>query len=133
MTGERDLRKLIGSMQPELNPGEYVFCHLPDKDLMSRDAVIASFYEAEGLSVIVPREYADRRGWPYSCVAAWITLRVHSSLQAVGLTAAVSRALAESGISCNIVAAYHHDHLFVPIADAAAALAALRELMTSGQ
>ena len=58
----------------------------------------------------------------------WITLDVHSSLEAVGLTAAVSAALAEENISCNVVAAYYHDHLFVPVADAERAMETLMRL-----
>jgi hypothetical protein len=63
--------------------------------------------------------------------AAWITLTVHSDLHAVGLTAAVADALAGKRISCNVVAAAHHDHLFVPVDEGAAALAALRDLQAT--
>ena len=72
--------------------------------------------------MVLPRLEADKAGLPYSFVAAWITLNVHSALEAVGLTAAVSQALALAGISCNVVAAYHHDHLFVPVSEARRAL-----------
>ena len=65
---------------------------------------------------------------PYETTCAWITLTVHSSLEGVGLTAAVSRALAEADISCNVVAAFHHDHLFVPLKDADRAMKVLRTL-----
>ncbi len=71
---------------------------------------------------------ADARSLPYDFVAGWITLQVHSALDAVGLTAAFSTALAEHGISANVVAGYYHDHLLVPIDDVDRALAALREL-----
>ena len=86
------------------------------------------FREKEGVTVILPRADADQAGLSYAGTFAWITLTVHSSLEAVGLTAAFSRALAEVGISCNVVAAFYHDHLFVPVADAERALAALRAL-----
>lgn len=75
---------------------------------------LASITEPEGLSLVLTREQADDAGLSYSFVAAWITLRVHSSLNAVGLTAAVSTALAEAGLSCNVIAGFHHDHLLVP-------------------
>jgi hypothetical protein len=60
--------------------------------------------------------------------SAWITLRVRSALTAVGLTAAVAAALTRDGIPCNIIAGFHHDHLFVPVDQADRALAALAAL-----
>jgi len=57
-------------------------------------------------------------------------LTVHSDLQAVGLTASFARALADEGIACNVVAGARHDHLFVPIAAAAAAVNALNNLQS---
>jgi len=122
MTGETDLAVLIRDMQPELNAGEYVFCTLDPDEKPADLAALASFQEKEGLTVVLPRLEADKAGLPYSFVAAWITLNVHSALEAVGLTAAVSQALALAGISCNVVAAYHHDHLFVPVSEARRAL-----------
>ena len=86
------------------------------------------FVEEESVTVIVPKSQADSLGLPYSTTFAWITLTVHSSLEAVGLTAAVASALAKSNISCNVVAAYYHDHLFVPAQDAARAMDVLQAL-----
>jgi len=131
MNGEIDLKKMLRDMQPELNEGEYVFCTLKSYDESLNLKPLASFREREGITVILPRSQADTLSLPYSFVSAWITLTVHSALEAVGLTAAVSQALAQVGISCNIVAAYYHDHLFVPIEDAKRALAALDELSKS--
>jgi hypothetical protein len=71
--------------------------------------------EDEGLTLVLSQSEADREGLAYEAPQAWITLRVHSSLAAVGMTAAVSTALTEAGISCNVVAAFHHDHIFVPL------------------
>jgi hypothetical protein len=76
---------------------------------------LAMVAEEEGRTLVVTRQTADQRGWHYDYVTGWITLRVHSSLAAVGLTSAVSTALANAGISCNVLAGYHHDHLLVPI------------------
>jgi hypothetical protein len=59
---------------------------------------------------------------------ARITLTVHSALEGVGLTAAVSGALAEQGIACNVVAGFHHDHLFVPWERREEALGVLRKV-----
>ena len=78
--------------------------------------------------MILTKQKADEAELPYSGTFAWITLTVHSSLEAVGLTAAVSQALTKANISCNIVAAYYHDHLFVPYMDAEKAMAALQDL-----
>lgn len=128
MTGETDLEKLIREMSPELNEGEYVFCTLGAEDNPINFEPIGWFHEREGVTVILPKAQADRLGLPYSFISAWITLNIHSSLEAVGLTAAVSQALTRTGISCNIVAAYYHDHLFVPIRDANRALEILQNL-----
>jgi hypothetical protein len=128
MPGETDLDKLLREMKPELNSGEYVFCTLPQNDNPPSLNPIGWFQEQEGVTVILPKEKADESGLPYSFVSAWITLTVHSALEAVGLTAAVSKALTEAGISCNIVAGYFHDHLFIPVADAERALRVLQNL-----
>ena len=128
MTGEMDLNVLIREMKPERNAGEYVFCVLDPKMNFATLNPLGWFREREGVTVILPKEQADELSLPYSFVSAWITLTVHSALDAAGLTAAVSHALAQAGISCNIVAAYYHDHLFVPSNDADRALAVLQSI-----
>ena len=133
MTGETELEKLIHNMEPELNAGEYVFCSLAPQDNPARFEPLCWFREREGVTVILPKGQADKMELPYSFVGAWITLNVHSALEAVGLTAAVSQALAHAGISCNVVAAYYHDHLFVPYRDAERALEILQGLTHSKQ
>jgi uncharacterized protein len=132
MLGETDLEKLIRAMQPELNPGAYVFCTLNPQEVPAGLRPLGSFREKEGVTVILPQSQADQLGIPYPFIAAWITLNIHSALDAVGLTAAVSRALADAGISCNVVAAYYHDHLFIPFEAASKALEILRGLARSG-
>jgi hypothetical protein len=114
MAGERDLSKLLRHMTPQLQPGTFVFCSFPGDDLPAGLTPMATFCEAEGLSAIVTKEAAQRVGVPYQFESALITLTVHSSLDAVGFLAAVSAVLAEAGIPCNAVSAFHHDHLFVP-------------------
>lgn len=115
-------------MTPELHAGGYVFCAVQSVDGMNMEDVICLFREAEAITVIVNKQTADALGLAYDYVAAWITLTVHSSLQAIGLTAAFSDALAKAGISCNVIAGYYHDHIFVAYADAESAMGALREL-----
>lgn len=128
MTGETSLSLLLRNLSARLNPGDYVFCSLPGRRLPTGLVPLGSFREQEGLTVILERQDAQRLGLTFDYVAAWITLDVHSSLAAVGLTAAFSKALAEAGISCNVIAGYYHDHLFVARDDAERALAALRQL-----
>lgn len=123
-----DLAELLVSMQPELNEGVYVFSSVPaDRDL-SWLAPVATFREREGLTLIIDEATALREELPVLFRAAWITLTVHSDLQAVGLTAAVAEALTKASISCNVVAAAFHDHIFVPVERAADALAQLAGL-----
>lgn len=133
MTSETDLNTLLARLDPELAQQEYVLVTLPgaiDLATLAEVTVMAVVAESEGTTVVLPRQEADARGWSYDYVAARITLRVHSSLAAVGLTAAFSAELGELGISCNVMSGYFHDHLFVPFdraAQAYAALAALRD------
>jgi predicted N-acetyltransferase YhbS len=127
MTGEKNLQTLLASMRPVLREGEYVYVLWPHGRPLAGH-VEAAVREAEGLTVVLPRTEADALDLPYDFVAAWITLEVHSALEAVGLTAAVSRALTQARISCNVLAGFHHDHLLVPVADSARALEALAEL-----
>ena len=122
MVGEANLRALLRSMNPELRPGAFVFVALPPDAQVPAVEVQASSWEPEGRSVVLRQEDADALGLDYDYVAAWVVLRVHSSLQAVGLTAAASGALADADLSCNVIASFHHDHLLVPYEAAEQAL-----------
>ncbi|MFM2368970.1 MAG: hypothetical protein RL619_1270 [Bacteroidota bacterium] len=113
MSGEKDLEKLLKTMKPEHIIGEYVFCVIHDLTNLNLDDIIMTFKEQEGTTIIIKKELADILKIEYSFIASWITLSVHSSLAAVGLTAAFSNALSQEGISCNVVAAFYHDHIFV--------------------
>ena len=113
MSGEKDLEKLLKSMKPQHNLGDYVFCKVEKIENMSMDDIVMLFKENEAITLILKKEIADTLKLDYSVVMSWITLTVHSSLEAVGLTAAFSKALSEHGISCNVVAAFYHDHIFV--------------------
>lgn len=128
MAGETSLAALLRGMKPVLNDGEYVFCTVPDGVMPDGINPLGSFREREGLTLILERSEAERAGLAFDYVAAWLTLEVHSALQAVGLTAAVASALAKAGISCNVVAAWYHDHLFVAHTDGPRALDVLRAL-----
>ena len=112
MSGESDLAVLLATMSPHLNDGSYVFV-LGDGSAGVADAVV-TVTEPEGMTLVLPRHRADDLGLSYDFVASWITLHVHSALDAVGLTAAFATALTREGISANVVAGYFHDHLFVP-------------------
>jgi hypothetical protein len=128
MTGETNLPTLLRHLAPVLQEGSYVFCTVAADYQVPLAEVLGTFREVEGLTLILPQATADRLGLPYDYVAAWLTLQVHSALAAVGLTAAFAQALATAGISCNVVAGYHHDHLFVARADAERALQVLQQL-----
>jgi len=123
-----DLAELLRTLRPVLNDGTYVFASLPHDADGNALEPLATFREEEGLTVVVGEERARLAGLRVLFRAAWITLTVHSDLQAVGLTAAVADALTRANISCNIIAAAHHDHLFVPVESARAAIEALTAL-----
>ncbi|WP_426415949.1 ACT domain-containing protein [Aestuariirhabdus sp. LZHN29] len=128
MVGETNLGKLLASMSPELLPDEYVFCTVPGEygDYLQLSP-LACFRETEGLTLVVTKSAAIAGQMPFESVFKAITLTIHSSLDAVGLTAAVSTKLAENGISANVIAAYYHDHIFVQAQKAELALNALSE------
>ena len=128
-TGETDLAVLLASMSPELHDGSYVF--VVDEGRGGREEAVVVVAEAEGTTLVLPRERADELGLTYAFVASWITLRVHSALDAVGLTAAFAAALTDQGISANVVAGYFHDHLFVPEDRRDDAMRALQDLARS--
>ena len=126
MAGSTDLAQLLRTLEPVLRDGEYVYATV---DEMPRDfPVEATVREPEGLTVVVQRDIADLQGIGYDYVARWITLTVHSSLEAVGLTAAFAAALGRERISCNVLAGHHHDHILVATADGERAVASLRRL-----
>jgi len=128
MTGETDLQKLLKEMNPKLNDGEFVYCLVDSISHAATLNPLCFFQEEEGVTVILPRADADKAELSYSVICAWITLTVHSALEAVGLTAAVSHALTNANISCNVVAAYYHDHIFIPVKDVEQAMQVLLKL-----
>lgn len=130
MAERSDLKAMLSGLNPVLHDSLYVFGTLGTRQWseLEKWQPLATFSEAEGWSVVVRKTIADAEGLEYHGCFRLLTLQVHSSLTAVGLTAAVAGALAESSISANVVAAYHHDHLLVTAADAEEALKVLRQL-----
>jgi len=126
----RAARDMVAAMNPALDPDEFVFCSSCDPSLIANAEALAlgSFREAEGVTLILPRGAAEALGFSTESPMRRIVLTVNSALDGVGLTAAVASALAAEGIPCNVVAAFHHDHVFAPSEMAERALAALEAL-----
>ena len=129
MPGETNLQRILTNMQPELLEGEFVFCSVSPKEFEQlRIHPIGWFREAEGITLVIERNVADDEGLDYEFVSRMITLNILSSLEAVGLLAAITNKLAAAGISVNTISAYYHDHLFVPTNRASAVMRLLDEL-----
>ncbi len=124
---ETKLEILLQTMQPVLNPNAYVFTTVPLGSSLP-NGILGMFHEAEGVTLILEKSRAEELLLDFGAEFAWISLTVYSSLEAVGLTAAFSTALTQAGISCNVVAAFYHDHIFVPYARAKDAMRVLRAL-----
>lgn len=128
MTGVVDLDDLCRQMTPRLVDGTYVYCTFTDFRLPAGIEPVCTFRETEGLTAIVSKREAEAAALPYVFPCRLITLTVHSSLDAVGFLACISARLSRAGIACNVVAAFHHDHLFVPATRAEDTLQILREI-----
>ena len=116
MSGEKNLAHLLASMSPVLKANRYVFCTFKQGlyEDFSELGPMAFFQEKEGVTLVLEQSIADDYQLPYDGAYKCITLDAHSSLSAIGLTAAVSGVLAENDVSANVMAAYYHDHIFVP-------------------
>ncbi len=130
MSGEDALSTLLHNLMPVLDTATYVFVTVAPADMPDcrADDIKGMFREQEGTTLIVRQDYADKHKLPYEGTFRCITCEVHSSLEAVGMTAAMSAVLTHEGISANVVAAYYHDHIFVPAHRADDAVAALASL-----
>lgn len=129
----KDRRAMLAGMKPTLKDGAFVFCTTSDREKAEQAGpfVLGWFQEDEGLTLILNPVDAERLGFEVGLPMARIVLEVFSALDGVGLTAGVSSALADAGIPCNMVAAYHHDHVFVPLAMAQRAMSVLLDLQAS--
>jgi len=128
MSSETDLKHLLKHMSPVLDERVYAYALIQSGSDIRAISPVAVFWETESLSVIAERDVLMAQGYEISFPCRRISLMVFSSLEAVGLTAAVSTALAQADISANMVAAFHHDHVFVPDKDAERALNTLKAL-----
>jgi ribonuclease HI len=130
--GETNLDILLQSLKPILNTEEFVFSSLTATELEQLQLTpICQFQEEEGLTVIIPRQQADRTSLQYKYIYRQITLSVHSSLAAVGFLAVISEKLAAAAISVNVISGYYHDHLFIPRDRVTEAMAILEEISRS--
>lgn len=121
---------LLADLDPVLHDGTFVFCSMPSAPVGV--APVVTVQEDEGTTLVVAQDEAARRGWASTFPCSWITLRVGSALDAVGLTAVVATRLATEGIPANVVAGFHHDHVFVPADRGVAAMLVLAALSKDG-
>lgn len=129
LVGISDLKTLLKSMSPKLAKDEFVFCIISETRFSElKITPLLMFKEEEGITLILKREIAEINSLAYSRIWSWIKLRVHSDLSAVGFLAVISDKFAKNGISVNVVSAYYHDHLFVPIEKSDQAMSLLEEL-----
>ena len=128
MSGEINLSILLRSLRPKLQEESFVFACTEKSIDWSKIRPWGMFQEQEGTTLILDQHTADEHGFSYESIFSCITLQIHSSLHAVGLTAAVSQALAQQNIPANMIAAYHHDHIFIPQERAMDALMILTSL-----
>jgi len=125
---QTDLKDILRKLNPKKNPGIFIYSKIKNSIPLPMEDVIFYFREKEGSTLIVEKDKANALKLNYHGSFSWITLGVHTSLNAIGLTAAISDALSKYKIPCNIVAAYEHDHLFVPVDLAEKTLGILRDL-----
>lgn len=127
--GAEDLAAMLATMSVSRRPGAYTIVSVVDRAELPDDLTFEALVrEDEGWTVVCNADDARRCGFVFDYVAAWLTLDVHSSLDAVGLTAAISQALASHGMSCNVIAAAFHDHLLVALDEADRAIEVLEDL-----
>jgi uncharacterized protein len=131
MPGETNLQVLLRNMTPHLDEDPYGIVVAAQEKAVPVDEVFSVIHEQEGSTLIARQAVLVDSGYAVDPEWARITLQIHSSLQAIGLTAAFATALGNAGISANVVAGFHHDHVFVQWERRHAALSALQALSKS--
>jgi len=113
--GETDLAAMLATLGVQRRPGvfTYIAVEVPTAGLIA--AAHAVVKEGRLTTIVLPIDAAERAGQLATVELAWLTVTVQSSLEAVGLTAAISARLTALDIPCNVLAGYHHDHLLVPV------------------
>ncbi len=128
--GCKDIKQLLKNLTPELDHDDYVFC-LVNQSLLDKTNKLDYFSlirEQEGITLICTQHQADKLHLDYTIIFSKITIKIHSSLLSVGLTAALSNALKQQNISANMIAGFYHDHVFIPKKQAKKALTTLIKL-----
>jgi hypothetical protein len=129
---EKDLKKLLSSINPLMAPSEFVFCSITEERLVALDVTpLCLFRETEAVSVILEKSAADKNNLNYDGSWKLITCQVNSDLQAVGFLSAIAKAFSDADIPLNAVSAYFHDHLLVPSDQADHALQILNTLKST--
>lgn len=113
MSGNTNLQEVLNSLQVSCDEVEYGFATVADDTTAFNGEVLCVFHEAEGLTIIASKNYLSAKSFAFEGTYAKLTIEVHTSLELVGLTAVLAKALADNGISANVIAAYYHDHVFV--------------------
>ncbi|WP_037515391.1 ACT domain-containing protein [Sphingomonas sp. PAMC 26621] len=126
----RERQAMLAGMKPVLKEGAYFFCTTNDGTIAAAllRCSVAIFREDEGVAIVLIEDDARQHGFDLSMPMRRIVLEVYSALDGVGLTAGVATALADNGIPCNMIAAYHHDNVFVPASMAERAIRILQDV-----
>jgi uncharacterized protein len=132
MPGQTNLQAVLDSIQLSCDDVAYGFATATSGTDIALKEVLGTFHENEGLTIFATKDYFDKHKMSFEGPLAKLTIDVHTSLELVGLTAALTAKLTEHGISANVVAAYYHDHIFVQYDQRQKATEAIQSLKSSG-
>lgn len=130
MDGETELSHLLRHLSPSLSREVFVFASCDRGRIPPDVRPQMSFLEAEGTTIVLEQSLAIAKSIPFEFPCRMITINIHSSLNAVGLLAEITSAMASNGIAVNAVSAFFHDHLFVPVGTEERAMKILDHLST---